>query len=225
MMRASHNFLRIEALGPFGPSGRSDLADPLKLEVRVTRADDLEDIIESGSTEGLSTTGGGIVQDPKKPFRLVTGVWAFDLDETKYLDNQQYVIHFRYEMTPGNLKVDRVQFTHRAVPVRARESDGCIVTGVVLDTLRRPLSEVSIILETYRDFITLSHRTATAEVRTDAFGSWWVELKQGQLIRFVLGELAKVIVVPDDPGRVSLSQIPDWQPADVRKDKFGYPYP
>jgi hypothetical protein len=229
MMRVAHRFLKIEAIDtayPIGPSGRGDVADPIWLEVRITRAGDVNDIIESSSVNGLSiTTGGTNVPDPKKPFRLTTGIWAYDLCPDLYEDGKTYTVHWRFMMTPGNLKVLRDNFTYHAIPARPRDADGCIILGTVQNAFRLPQADVIITLETYRDFLTLSNRTGTGEIRTDAFGDRFVELKRCQLIRFVLGEIARIVRVPDENGRVHLSDLPEWQPGAGRTDKFGYPYP
>ena len=212
MMRVSHEFLKIEAVDtkyPIGPSGRGDLADPVWLEVRVTKAWSVNEIIESSSINGLSVFDAGTnVPNPKKPFRLTTGIWSYDLTPELYEDGKEYVVHWRFMMTPGNLKVLRDNFTYHAIPYRARDPDGCIILGTVTNSFRLPQPNSVIVMEHYRDYLTLSHRISTGEIRTDAFGDWSVELKQGMLVRFMLGDIAKVIRVPMESGRVPLSKIP-----------------
>jgi hypothetical protein len=213
--RVSHQFARVEALGTTDQSGRfNDPADPLTLEVRVTTADDVDTIIESVS----------LTDDPRKLLRLTTGQWAYDLTAELYQQGRQYVVHFRYTMTPNNLKVDRLGFTWQPGPDTSADPEKCVVYGMLADIAGNPIPDFQITVEQYVDALTLNHRVGTLDVRSDVFGNWWIEVKRGTILRFLYGELEKVIVVPD-LSRAQLSKVAVWQPADVRKDRFGYPLP
>jgi hypothetical protein len=212
--RVSHRFVRLEALGTFGTNGRyNDPADPIALEVRVTPADDIDTTVE------LATMG-----TPKKPFRLATGIWAYDLTEGYYQTGKKYTVHFRYSMTPSAVKVDRYDFVWNPVPSQPREATGCIVHGVVAGVEGNPKPDIRIVVEKYKNFVTLNHREGTFEVVTDVFGNWFAEVPRGTILRFVYNEMSKTITVPDLP-RVALSDAPAYQPADGNKDKYGYPLP
>jgi hypothetical protein len=214
--RIAHHFVRVEALGNVGQAGRiNDPQDPITLEVRVTDADDLTKIIE---TVDISSNL------KNKPFRLSTGVWGFDLNPGLYSPGKKYVAHFRYTMTPNNLKVDRLPFTWDPVPEFARLPTHCVVYGMLGDIAGNPISNFEITVEQYKDALTLNHRLGAITTISDIFGNWFIEVERGTLLRFVYGELEKIVVVPQ-LGRAQLSQIPPWQPADVRKDRFGYPLP
>ena len=216
MYRITHKFVRLEALGAYGINGRvNDPADPLALEVRITPSDDISDVVESGSFGGYSQN---------KPFRLTTGLWAFDLTPELYEDGRQYTVHFRYEMTPENLKVDRHNFVWNKPLVMPTLDDHCVVHGTVLGINKAPMPSVAVILEQYKDYVTLNHRTGSLDLTTDAFGNWHVELPHNELYRALVGNYTKVFKVPVQH-RLALKDASDFQPADVRKDKYGYPLP
>lgn len=212
--RVTHRFVRLEALGTFGANGRyNDPADPIALEVRVTPSDDIDNTVE------LATMG-----TPKKPFRLATGLWAYDLTEGYYQTGKKYTAHFRYSMSPGAVKVDRYDFVWNPVPAMPRESGNCVVHGVVAGIEGNPRPDIRITVEKYKNYVTLNHREGTFEVVTDVFGNWFAEVPRGTILRFVYNEMSKIITVPD-LARVALSDAPLYQPADGNKDKYGYPMP
>jgi len=214
--RATHEFVRLEALGAYGQNGRAnDPADPLALEVRVTSADDVENVIEHGSVGGSSAT---------KPYKLSLGVWGFTLTPGFYEEGKTYTINWRYEMTPGNLKVDRVNFTWSPIPAVPRDSDSCVLFGTVTGVNGLPKTNVIVNIEQYKDFVTLNHRVGTMQAATDAFGNWYAELPRGELFRVLVGQYAKTVKIPMS-NNVSLKDVPEYQAADVRKDRFGYPLP
>lgn len=215
MLRVTHKFGRLEALGTYGSAGRlNDAADPVTLEVRVTNGD-IETIIESLR----------MVPPNTRVFRLATGHWAADLDASLYVEGTIYTVHFRYEMTPGNLKVDRFTFTHRDPMPIAHDADKCAIYGTAVDMLGAPIAQEDVTVETYKDIVTMTKRTGQRTIRTDVFGNWSVDLPKEILARFVLGEAAKIVRVPTT-NRSSLAAIPAFQPADAgQKDRFGYKYP
>jgi len=219
MLRATHKFGRLEALGTYGTAGRlNDAADPIALDVVVTLKTDITKVVE---TQSLNALAHGV----PKPFKLAEGLWAVDLNERFYSPDLVYVVNWRYQMTPGNDKVDRDEFRYVDPAMPAREAGNCTIFGCATDMVGMPIPNIDIIAETYRDVVTMTTRTDQRSLRTDLFGNWRVELRQGSIVRFVLGDVAKVIKVPDT-NRASLASVPELQPKDVgRKDRFGYAFP
>jgi hypothetical protein len=215
MLRVAHNFGRLEALGTYGASGRlNDAADPLTLEVLVTLPDGT--VVESQLV--------GLLSGPQ-PYKLATGTWVADLTERLYVTEQQYVVHWRYTMTPNNLKVDRSTFKFCTPAPDAHDPEWCNIYGTATDMIGVPLPDVDVTAETYENVVTMSKRTGQRTIRTDAFGNWWVPLRKESLARFVLGASSKVIVVPT-LSRASLASITAVQPSDAgAKDRYGYAFP
>lgn len=213
--RLVQQFLRLEALGMRG-ARHGDPADPLKLQVVVSDADDLDVIVEQ-VIHGPSTED--------KIWRLTTGRWAFQLDPGLYQSGKAYSARWRFEMTPGNVNVARQNFTWRPVPALPHDEGSCVIFGTMTDIAKMPVADARLVVEQYDDVITRSKRVGTVDVTTDAFGLWHLELPRKSLVRFVFGNLSKVIQVPE-LARAALHQLPDYQPMDIlRVDRFGYPIP
>lgn len=221
IFRVAHRFVRLEALGVVGQAGRyNDLADPQTLEVYVTPADDIKRRLQEGKAR-MRDHG-----QSNEPFKLATGVWGYDLDEAYYAQGQRYTIHWKYEMTPGNVKVDRSAFVWNPPPKYARDTANCVVWGTITDLTGTPIDDVRITVEQYRDALTMNQRVSAVDIATDLFGNWYIEVPRGAILRFVRDDLVKVVKVPTDTGATAFSKLPEWQPADAsRKDKFGYPFP
>lgn len=213
--RIAKDFLRIEALGTQG-SRSSDPADPIELNCRVTESGDTSKIIE----EGFSTK----TEDKERVLRLQTGRWAFQLNPGLYESRKQYTLNFRYYMTPGNLSVDRANFTWDPVPLKPSLPENCVIFGTLVDLSGVPVVGERLVVERYRDMATLNEREAENVVTTNSFGLWAIELPRKALVRFVFGNLSKVVKVPDVDS-AALSSVPEHQPAQGRVDKFGYPFP
>jgi len=221
--RTSQEFIRIEAIGSRNEI-QSDRADPVWLHVRVTPADDLSNEIESALMQGANPNGVNVTEQAKYPYRIATGIWGYDLDEQLYEYGKSYVIHWRFAMQPQVMSVVRSPFIWQPVPQVPRDSSNCILTGVMSRVGGIPMSGARIIIEQFKDFVTLTHRLGSFEVTTDAFGNWWVEVPRGSLQRVIFGEQIRTIKIPD-VSRISLKDVVEYQPGDGRKDTFGYPYP
>lgn len=212
----TQEFIRIEAIGMHG-ARHSDPADPAFLRVYVTAAEDINDVYEDiiagpGTTDAL--------------WRLRTGKWALRLTPGYYSEGRSYTVHWRFQMTPGNDNVTRTTFTWKPIAEEPREETGCIVYGRLVDIAGAPMADARLIVERYKDSLTLTHRLGLFDLYTDSFGYWWVELERGGIYRLVFGEVAKTIQVPEQR-RVSLSEIGELQleAPGARLDKFGYPIP
>lgn len=214
--RIAQDFLKIEAIGMRG-ARHGDPSDPTYLRVYVTAADDINDIYED-VTMGPATA--------HKLWRAKTGTWVFELDPGVYQAGRRYTAQFRIQMTPGNDNVVRSSFTWNPLPEMPHDDNNTVVFGLLADFIGVPVANERIVVEQYRDFVALTRRTGLAEISSDAFGYWWVEVPRKALCRFVLGEQARVVLTPDQD-RVSLSALPEWQPDVVgaRLDSFGYPLP
>lgn len=217
--RATQDFYRIEAL----VTARNDPADPLWLNVRITPADDLTNEIESALVDGAQPHGVVVTQNSRHPYRLFTGTWAYDIDQALYEVGKQYTIHWRFSMQPDVLNVVRTNFVWQPVPNTPREPTGCILSGVVTRN-RVPVAGARVIVEEYKNFLTLNHRLTTVDVTTDAFGYWWIEVARGSVQRLILGEMIEAIKIPDQPC-ISMADAPRWSADDLPKDQFGYPVP
>lgn len=233
--RLAHRFARVEALGLSGPLGRvNDAADPLSLMIRITDAVDISNVIEVASTARPSSgipVPNLISQLPddaipatsgRLPYRAATGLWSYDLTPALYQAGKQYNVSWRYEMTPGNLRVEHTGFIWNPAPLKARDSTRCILQDSVFDLTGTPQPLKQIIVEQYEDTFALSNRTDSVRVQTDIFGNWHIELPRKALVRILAHAKARVITIPDAYTAI-LSQLTDAQPADVRKDVFGYP--
>jgi hypothetical protein len=240
--RIAKRFARVEAMGDFGALGRvNDLQDPATILVQVTDVEDVTNVIESGYTNLPSSNAvvppgvwidilspppippiSGASTNP--PYRATTGIWTYDLTAARYKIGKSYSVSWRYEMTPGNVKVDHFPFIWNPPPVTPRDSGNCIVSDTWVDMVGIPQNLRQVNVEFYVNTFAPGNRRDTAFVRTDIFGNWFIELKRGTMVRFVLGECARYIVIPD-VYNATLSALPDTQPADVNKDKFGYPLP
>jgi hypothetical protein len=215
----AQQFLRVEAIGNYGAAqrelrgGARDVpADPCALNLRLVRAadDTVIDDITMGSTDRL--------------YRINTGTWAYRLPLLLLQPGYKYIANFRFEMIPGALNVLRQEFTWQPVPQVPHESGNAIIYGLIEDTLGLPVANGELLVETYKDLATLNERTSQSTVRTDAFGLWWLEAPQGAKLRFVFGDISKVVEVPAQ-AQVALGEIAAYQPAGAQRDKFGYPFP
>ncbi len=239
IFRVSHRFTRVEAQGSFGGLGRAnDPADPVSLQIQVTDSVNVSDVIETASTPRPTS---GVPADPlniisqlpevaipgmngKLPYRASTGLWSYDLTPGLYQRGKQYNLSWRYEMTPGNLKVEHTSFVWNPPPMTARLPTQCLLSDSWFDMTGTPVPLHEVVVEQYQDTFALANRTDSVTIQTDIFGNWYIELTRGALVRFVLNDQIRTITVPDDYFAI-LSKIPDTQPTDVRKDRFGYPLP
>lgn len=222
--RASQEFMRIEAIGPLN-NAHADPMDPIWLHVRVTPADDLNTEIESAIMRGVAPNGVVVTDVAKFPYRLSTGLWAFDLDPMRYQPNKAYTLHWRYSVQPGVMAVIRSNFVWQPVPQTPREADGCILYGTMSRGSGVPVPGARIVIEQFRDFVTLNHRVGSLDVMTDAFGAWWVEVPRNTIQRVIFGDQIRTVRIPD-LASISLASASEYQPdIDGRKDAFGYPMP
>lgn len=219
--RLVQTFRRLEAIGsdPFNPSARggarNELADPVRLQLRLTLAGDPTQIVEERDAQSV----------PDRIYRVSTGVWAYALPVAALQPSQMYTANFRYQMMGGNLQVVRQNFTFAPVPERAKQPNHCVLFGLLAGVDGLPFANERVVIEQYRDVLALNARVGTAEVRSDPFGYWWMELPVGTIVRIVLGELTKVIAVPN-LDRAALAAIESYQPAaPTNVDSFGYPKP
>lgn len=243
--RIVQDFVNREALGMQG-AAHGNPTDPLWLKIVISTADPTKLAVDStfrGTPPGLAKrdaivhTHGepqqAIIEEAESGipnrmnlWRLRTGTWAFTLDAARYKPGQLYVATWRFQMTPGNDNVVRQLFTWNAVPEMPHDPDTVIVYGLLADITGNPLPQRRIVVEQYSDIATLNTRVHSADVLTDIFGLWWIELKQGSVYRFILDDLSKVARTPKRGGRVPLSSLTAYQPTDiVRTDRFGYPMP
>jgi len=214
--RIGQEFIKIEATGTRGAK-HADPADPVWLNVRVTPSDDIEKVIES-------VIAGKDAESNKKLYKIQTGLWVFELTPGFYEVGKGYTCHFRFEMTPNNMNVVRKSFTWQPVPEQPHLPENCVIHGILQDVTGVPVSDQRLVIEQYKNFITLNHRTGQNTVTSDAFGNWMLELPRKALVRVVFGNITKVIEIPDKD-RAALNEIPDFQPAASQRDKFGYPFP
>lgn len=212
--RIAQEFLRIEAIGSRGARS-GDPADPVDLEARVTLSSDITKIIEQAFISQK--------EDAKRLYRLQTGTWIFELNPSFY-ERKAYTLHFRYAMTPNNVNVVRKNFFWQPTPDLPRSTDNCIIYGLLSDAAGIPVSGQRLVVEQYDNYVTLNHRTAQNVVESDTFGLWSIELPRKAIARIVFGNLSKVFQVPEKD-RVALAEVPNYQPAEKQKDKFGYPFP
>jgi hypothetical protein len=209
-------FVKIEALGTQG-ARHGDPADPLYLQVVVTRSDDITDIFENVIARRDTR---------QKLWRAACGKWVFRLDPRLYQDGASYTVHFKFAMTPNNTNVVRQSFVWAAPMESAHAPDQCLIYGSLKDLQGLPESGGRFVAETYSDIVTLNQRTGLEDVVADIFGNWYVALPKGQLVRFVFGEGAVLVRVPADKDAAEYLTLPRHQPADlVRHDRFGYPTP
>lgn len=240
--RMAKRFARVEAMGNFGALGRvNDLQDPITVLVQVTDAEDVNNVIESGYTN-LPSSNNVIssavwteilapvpiasmpASSGNPPYRAATGIWTYDLTPGRYQVGKSYCTTWRYEMTPGNIRVEHFPFIWSPPPVLPRDSGNCVISDSWVDMVGIPQNLRQVNVEFYVNTFAPGNRRDTAYVRADIFGNWYIELKRGTMTRFVLGDCARYIVIPD-AYNATLSSLPDTQPADVNKDAFGYPLP
>jgi hypothetical protein len=209
-------FLTLEALGMRG-ARHGDPADPLYLQVAVTKADDISQVLESIIARKDTR---------KRLWRAAIGKWAFKLDPRLLQDGAQYTVHFKFAMTPNNTNVVRQSFAW-AAPQEGPQQDGhCLVYGSMRDMQGLPESGGRFVVETYSDFITLNQRTGLEDVVADIFGNWYISLPKGKIIRFVFGEGAVLVKTPTDRDTSDYVSLPRYQPSDlIPRDSFGYPTP
>ncbi|MFA6132550.1 MAG: hypothetical protein WC869_00885 [Phycisphaerae bacterium] len=209
-------FLAIEALGMQG-ARHGDPADPLFLQVAVTHADDIKNVVETVIARRDTR---------QKLWRAACGKWAFRIDPRLYQDGITYTVHFKFSMTPNNTNVVRQSFVWAAPMAKASMPGQCLVYGGMKDMLGLPESGGRFVAETYLDFITLNQRTGLEDIVADIFGNWYVSLPKGQLVRLVFGEGATLVKIPADRDTADYLSLERFQPQDlVRRDRFGYPTP
>jgi hypothetical protein len=210
--RITQKFIRIEAVATRGQS-QQDAADPIYLNVCTVRNSD-KSIVEN------YVAGSSVPQI----FRVETGTWAFDLNPNLYQKGQSYTCLFKYNMTPNNENVVHQPFIWNPLPSAPREQTNCIVYGLMTDIARNPLPGRTIVLEEYKNFVTLNNRIHQNTLITDAFGYWMLEMPQGAIARSIVGDLIKVFQVPIAE-TAALREIPVYQPAATQTDTYGYPMP
>jgi hypothetical protein len=240
--RIAKRFNRVEAMGDFGALGRvNDLQDPATVMVQVTDIEDVNNVIETGYTNLPSsnnilstnvwtevfapaplTSIPGSSENP--PYRAATGIWTYDLQAARYQVGKAYSVSWRYEMTPGNIKIDHFPFRWNPIPIIPQDSANCVISDSWIDMVGIPQADIRVGVEFYVHNYAPGNRRDTAYMKTDMFGNWYIEVKRGSMLRFILGTHARYIIVPD-AYNATLSSIPDTQPSDVRKDSFGYPLP
>lgn len=193
---------------------RNQAADPVKMHVRLVVASDQTQIVEEKD-----------FKDCDRIYRLVTGTWAYEVPAEHLLPGQTYTAMFRYEMAGGSLQVARQNIPWQPVPETPHQAGHCVLYGLLADANGEPFANEAVVIETYKDVITLNQRTGTATVRSDSFGYWYMELLVGSLVRVVLGDIAKVIKIPS-LDRAALATIATFQPPKAENvDSFGYPKP
>lgn len=208
-------FLKIEAVGTWGASNGTPF-NPIRINAYVTASDNLGVNVESRDT----------INNNDAPFlyRVANGRWALKLCPELYQQGKSYTVGFRYWATPENVNVLRQTFIWSPVPSLPRNSDNCIVYGHLKDLAGLPVCDQILIVEKYKNLVTLNERETQSTVKTDAFGLWYIELPTSAVFRIVFGNLSKVIQVPFKT-MSALSEIADYQPAPSLRDKFGYPFP
>jgi hypothetical protein len=240
--RIAKRFARVEALGNFGANGRvNDLADPATIMVQVTDVEDVVNVIETGYTTLPSSNAllpPGVwasvlfpvplssipAASANPPYRAATGIWTYDLTPARYQLGKSYSVSWRYEMSPGNLKVDHFPFTWNPPPVMPHDTANCLIGDSWIDMIGVPQNLKQIAVEFYVNTFAPTNRRDTAYVQADIFGNWYIEVKRGSMLRFIIGETVRYIIVPD-VYNATLSDLPEAQPKDVNKDSFGYPLP
>jgi hypothetical protein len=212
----SRMFHKIQAVATVG-TRFGDPVDPVAIEVVLTSGtDNLDHRIEQFQTPC----------DTKRLWRVRNGQWAFQLEPSLLQPGRPYTLRWRYQMTPGNINVAHDSFIWQPVPELPREPDKTIIYGLMVDVLGMPMSGQRLVMETYRDFSTLMFRVGQAELVSDVFGHWFVEVPKGRLFRFVANEISQIVQSSRAKARTSLSELPSFQPKDVvRRDRFGYPAP
>lgn len=209
-------FVAIEALGTRG-ARHGDPADPLDLQVVVTRADDISDVFENVIAKRETRS---------KLWRAACGKWVFRLDPRLYQDGASYTVHFKFAMTPNNTNVARQSFKWAAPMEEPTVPGTCLVYGGLRDMLGLPESGGRFAVETYKDFVTLNQRTGIEDVVADIFGNWSIALPKGELVRLVFGDDIVLARVPADRDTADYVSLVRYQPNELlRLDRFGYPVP
>lgn len=218
----TEQFNRIEAVH----GGRVDPADPVWLHVRVTPAEDLHNEIESALIQGAAPHGNHISHPDKHPFRISTGTWGYAISPELYEPGKLYTVHWRYSMSPDVMNVSRNNFIWNPVQAQPHCEENCLIYGVMTRN-NIPVAGARIVVEQYKDFVTLNHRTAQIDVTTDAFGYWWLEVPANTLQRVIIGSVSKTVRVGADcaGSAAAFKDLPEYQPEDGQKDPWGYPYP
>lgn len=214
-------FLDVGAVETAG-AGHGKVRDPIALMVRVTKGTiddalklDLSDI----TIEEIHST------EIARLRRLRVGYWQFTLLPEVLELGATYTVHWRYEMTPGVVNVVRESFVWEPVPEIPHDPANIVIYGTLTDPAGAPVPDKTLVVEEYENPETLTHRTGQITVTSNAFGLWWIELPTGKVVRFVLGDISKVIEVPNSPASAPLRDIPPYQPGDTATDRFGYPLP
>src|SRR5271157_329539 len=130
-------FVKLEALGMRG-ARHGDPADPLFLQVAVTKSDDLTNVLEDVIARAMTRN---------RLWRAAVGKWAFKLDPRLYQDGGKYTVHFRFAMTPQNTKIVRQSFVWAEPPSAGPGGDRCLVIGSMRDMLGLPESGGRIVVE------------------------------------------------------------------------------
>lgn len=215
LYRTVKTFRRIEAIGMRG-TNHGDYADPIALNVRVTRGSDLHDTVEELN----------IAQRNPRLRKLRLGHWMFQLDPTLLQPGQVYTVHWKFQMTPGNTNYSRDTFVWDPIPDQPYDLDGVVLFGRLTDAIGMPLPNQVIVLEDYVDYASLTARNSVTEIASDIFGNWQVELKKNQITRLVFSTVSKTVQMPDDTARVFFDDLCSYQARDVLvKDRYGYPMP
>ena len=212
----AQRFIRIEALGTVG-ARHGDPADPLYLQVAVTRSDDITDVIEDVIATSSSRS---------RLWRAGVGKWLFRLNPALYQAGAKYTAHFKFTMTPNNTNVVRQSFEWNTPLQHPITPSHCLLYGGLRDISGFPESGGRIVVEQYSDFVTLNQRTGIEDVVADVFGNWYISLPKGSLVRVVSGSSSDLIQIPTNKDVADIVSLPRFQPRDlIRKDRYGYPLP
>lgn len=214
--RIVQEFVKVQAIGTSG-ARQGDPADPVALEVVLTRGGDLSHEVERVRA-GHTTTA--------KLRRLRTGSWLYEIPEAQLDIGISYTARWRYEMTPGNVNVVHTSFVWQPIPAVPADATNVILYGLLTDAQGAPLPGQRLVFETYEDPATLTRRTGQLQIVSDAFGIWMLECPKNTVYRIIFNELTRVVQVKTDRARVALSELPPYQPpSELQLDKYGYPLP
>lgn len=212
-------FLQISAVGMQG-ARHGDAADPIAITVAVVKG------FENTDDENRVETVIWGPDTQNRVRRVRTGHWIFKLDPSLLEIGAAYTVLWQFQMSAGVVNVAHRVFTWNPLPEVPYEPENTIIYGTMVDTLGMPMSGQSLVMETYNDVTTLTKRTEQLKLTADAFGHWFVEIPKGTVVRFVFGDLSKIVQAPSTNGCTALSDLQAFQPRDIAKrDKYGYPTP
>lgn len=198
-LRFAEEFYRIERLGN---TESYNLVDPVSIQVV------LHDEKHIVYLEGKAIRGS-------------RGRYWVEFDDDLLQTNITYSIFWRFEPIADVVQVKRHDFKQNEQYANVPEGY-CLIHGNTYDAVGMPLSNKSVQILQYDDFIVKNRITSSVEEFTDANGSWSFLAKHGEIYQTIMDNREKKTFIVPEKKTCAYSEISVFL-KESQTDKFGNP--